>query len=398
MSTPKETIGSTPRRDFIASHLKSIPRSGIRDFFEIVRMRPDVISLSIGEPDFDTPWHIREAAIFALEHGATSYTANLGMLKLREAIARYVQNSYGVSYRPESEILITVGVSEALDLAVRAIAEPGDEIIYHEPCYVSYSPVVAMAHAKGVGVKTQRKDGFRLTRSDLEPHLTSRTKAILLNFPTNPTGAVLSQDDIDGIAALAQEKDLLVITDEIYSELTYDAERVSIAAVPGMKDRTIFLNGFSKAWAMTGFRLGFACAPPELTEAMMKIHQYSMLCAPILSQEAAVEALKFWSEDVETMRKSYENRRNFIHATLNEMGLSCHAPNGAFYAFPYVGDTGLTSHEFSLRLIEEENVACVPGTAFGPAGEGFIRCSYATGMEQIKEAMERMARFVGRLV
>jgi len=397
MTASQKTNDAPPRRDFIASHLKEIPRSGIRDFFEIVRMRPDVISLSIGEPDFVTPWHIREAAIYALEKGATSYTANLGMLKLREAIARYVEESYGATYAPESEILIAVGVSEALDLAVRAIAEPGDEIIYHEPCYVSYSPVVALAHAKGVGVVTRPENDFRLTREDIEPYVTPRTKAILLNFPTNPTGTVLSQEDVDGIAALAIEKDLLVISDEIYSELTYNAERVSIAAVPGMKERLIFLNGFSKAWAMTGFRLGFACAPPELTEAMMKIHQYSMLCAPILSQEAALEALRFWREDVEEMRQSYETRRNFIHGSLNEMGLSCHAPNGAFYAFPYIGATGLTSQEFSLRLIEEETVACVPGTAFGAAGEGFIRCSYATSMEQIKEAMERMARFVKRL-
>ncbi len=394
MTASEPNDGKPPRRDFIASHLKSIPRSGIRDFFEIVRMRPDVISLSIGEPDFVTPWHIREAAIYALEQGATSYTANLGMLKLRQSVARYVEESYGTSYAPETEILIAVGVSEALDLAVRAIAEPGDEIIYHEPCYVSYSPVVAMAHAKGVGIVTRRENDFRLTREEIEPHVTPRTKAILLNFPCNPTGAVLSRDDVDGIAALAQEKDLLVISDEIYSELTYNAERVSIAAVPGMKERTIFLNGFSKAWAMTGFRLGFACAPPELTEAMMKIHQYSMLCAPILSQEAAIEALRFWREDVEEMRQSYETRRNFIQASLNEMGLTCHAPNGAFYAFPYIGGTGLTSREFSLRLIETENVACVPGNAFGAAGEGFIRCSYATGMEQIQEAMQRMARFV----
>lgn len=389
--------GSKSRRSFVASQLQSIPKSGIRDFFDIVSTRKDVISLSIGEPNFVTPWHIREASIFALDHGSTSYTANLGLLELRQRISKYVDTSFDVNYDPVSEILVTVGVSEAMDLAIRAITEPGDEIIYHEPCFVSYSPVIAMAHGKPVPVLTRRQDEFRLTPDLLKKKISDRTKAILLNFPTNPTGAVLERKDVEDIAEIAIKHDLLVITDEIYSELTYEGDRVSIAALPGMKERTIFLNGFSKTWAMTGFRIGFSCAPPYLTDAMMKIHQYIMMCAPILSQKAAIEALKNGNADIVEMRAEYEKRRNFICTSLNEMGLPCHVPKGAFYAFPYIGDCGMTSKEFSLRLIDEENVACVPGTAFGDCGEGFIRCSYATNMDDIKEAMKRMANFVKRL-
>ena len=384
-------------RNFIAQHLRDVPRSGIRDFFDIVETRNDVISLSIGEPDFETPWHIREASMFALDHGATSYTSNRGLLRLREGIADYVRRSYGADYDPRTEILITVGVSEALDLAIRAVVEPGDEVLYHEPCYVSYNPLVRFVHGVPVPVITRAEDDFRLTRELLEQKATSRTKVLLLNFPTNPTGAVLTAKDVAGIAALAIERDWLVITDEIYSELTYEDERVSIAAIPGMKERTIFLNGFSKAWAMTGFRIGFSCAPPDLTEAMMKIHQYTMLCAPVLSQKASIEALENGQDDIVEMRDEYRRRRNFIHQSLNAMGLPCRLPRGAFYAFPYVGGFGLTSREFSLRLIDEEKVACVPGSAFGPAGEGFMRCSYATEMDAIKEAMARLAVFVKRL-
>lgn len=384
-------------RNYVATYLRNIPRSGIRDFFEIVSTRADIISLSIGEPDFTTPWHIREASIFALDHGATSYTANLGLLKLRQAVSKYVEKSFNVSYNPKTEILITVGVSEAFDLAVRAVVEPGNEVLYHEPSYVSYAPIVTLAHGKPVSVRTKRENDFRLTRELLEQKVTKQTKALILNFPTNPTGAVLLSDDVRDIAEFVTEHDLVVITDEIYSELTYEAERVSIASMPGMKERTIFLNGFSKTWAMTGFRIGFSCAPAEFTEAMMKIHQYTMMCAPILSQEAAVEALKNGDPDVTEMRSEYEKRRNFIWSSLNKMGLECHLPKGAFYVFPYIGDYGITSQEFSLRLLNEEKVACVPGTAFGPSGEGFIRCSYATDLEEIKEAMKRMAAFVVRL-
>ncbi|MBM4142573.1 MAG: aminotransferase class I/II-fold pyridoxal phosphate-dependent enzyme [Lentisphaerae bacterium] len=388
---------SRSRPDFVAPHLRDVPRSGIRDFFEIVSQREDVISLSIGEPDFVAPWHIREAAVFALDRGATSYTANLGLRELRQAVAAYVRRSFGPSYDPDTEILITVGVSEALDLAVRAVIAPGDEVLYHAPCYVSYAPVVAFAHGRPVAVPTRAEDGFRLRREALEAQVTPRTRALMLNFPTNPTGAVLAREDAEEIARFAVERDLLVITDEIYSELTYEAERVSVVAMPGMRERTIFLNGFSKTWAMTGFRVGFACAPPGLTEAMMKIHQYTMLCAPVVSQRAAIEALRGGDRDRDHMRAEYEKRRNFLHAGLNEIGLPCGLPGGAFYVFPSVAGRGLTSKEFSLRLLDEEKVACVPGSAFGSAGEGFIRCCFATDIEDIKEALARMGRFVRRL-
>ncbi len=381
----------------IAAHLQNIPRSGIRDFFEIVSSRKDVISLGIGEPDFVTPWHIREAAIYALERGATSYTPNLGTLKLRRSIANYVSRTFHTSYNPANEILVAVGVSEALDIAVRAICNPGDEFIYHEPCYVSYAPTIQFAHGVPVVVQTQPEDNFRLTRAALEKVVTPKSKALLLNFPTNPTGAVLNHEDINQIAAFAIEHDLIVISDDIYAELTYEAERVSILDAPGMRERTIFLNGFSKAWAMTGFRVGFACAPADLTEAMMKIHQYTMLCAPVLAQEAAYEALENGDERVAEMREAYNQRRHVIHEGLNAAGLKCHLPQGAFYAFPYIGHLGMTSQEFALRLLEEENVACVPGTAFGSCGEGFMRCSYATALPEIKEAIKRIGRFVSRL-
>lgn len=389
--------GSKSRRSFVAGHLADMPRSGIRDFFDIVSGRKDVISLGIGEPDFITPWHIREASIYALDKGSTSYTANLGLLELRQEIAKYIKRSFNAHYQPENEILVTVGVSEAFDLALRVVVSPGDEILYHEPSFVSYAPVIKLAHGVPVPVVTRREDGFRLTRKMLGEKVTPRTKALILNFPTNPTGAVLTKKDVEGIAAFAVEHDLLVITDEIYSELTYGVPRVSIATLPGMKHRTIFLNGFSKTWAMTGFRLGFACSTPELVEAMMKVHQYTMMCAPVLSQKAAIEALKNGDADVAAMRTEYERRRNFICSSLNEMGLPCHVPDGAFYAFPYVGRFGLSSKDFALRLLDEQNVACVPGSAFGQSGEGFLRCSYATDLDEIKEAMSRMAKFVAGL-
>ena len=396
MSGSKSRPEPTPR-SYVAGYLRDIPRSGIRDFFDIVSGRKEVISLGIGEPDFVTPWHIREQAMFALDRGATTYTSNRGLIELRRSISDYVGRMFGVEYNPEDEILITVGVSEALDIAIRAIIEPGDEVLYHEPCFVSYAPEVRFAHGVPVAVSTRREDGFRIKRAMLEEKVSKRTKALILNFPTNPTGATLSQADVQDIAAFACKHDLVVITDEIYSELTYeDGERPSIAAVPGMKERTVFLHGFSKGWAMTGFRLGYACSPPELSEAMMKIHQYIMMCAPIVSQMAAVEALKT-QVDTEEMRSSYEKRRNFICAALNEAGLPCPVPKGAFYVFPYVGDYGLSSKDFALRLLDEENVACVPGSAFGASGEGFLRCCYATDIEEIKEATVRMARFVERL-
>ena len=384
-------------RNFVAPYLDKVPRSGIRDFFEIVSTRKDVISLGIGEPDFITPWHIRESSVFALNKGATSYTANLGLLELREAVARYVSRRYAVDYNPKNEIMITVGVSEALDLAIRALVSPGDEVLYHEPCYVSYGPVITFAHGVPVPVETRAEDGFRLTTEALEAKVTARTRVLMLNFPTNPTGAVLNQQDVEALAAFAIKHDLVVITDEIYSELTYEADRVSIAAVPGMQERTIFLNGFSKAWAMTGFRIGFSCAPPALTEAMMKIHQYTMLCAPILAQKAGIEALDNGDDAVQNMRTAYRQRRNLMLEGFQAAGLPCLHPQGAFYAFPRIAATGLSSKAFAMRFLEEENVACVPGSAFGACGEGYIRCAYATSQEKIMEAMIRLARFTKRL-
>jgi len=384
-------------RNRIAKHVRDIPRSGIRDFFDIVSTRDDVISLGIGEPDFTTPWHIREAAIQALERGVTSYTSNMGLLSLRRGISEYVKKKTGVSYNPENEVLITVGVSEALDLAVRALVEPGDEVLYHEPSYVSYSPIAVFAFGKSVAIETKKENGFRLTRAELEEKVTPKTKLLMLNYPNNPTGATLSKKEVEDIAAFAIEHDLIVLADEIYDELTYDRDHFSIISVPGMRERTIYLHGFSKACAMTGFRMGFTCAPPELTEAMMKIHQYTMLCAPILSQEASIEALKNPEEDIAPMKAEYKKRRNFIHSSFEEMGIPCVRPEGAFYAFADISQFGMSSYDFAMKLLEAENVAVVPGTAFGECGAGFIRCSYATSLEQIKEVMVRIASFVKTL-
>jgi aminotransferase len=381
----------------IAKTVRDIPRSGIRDFFEIVSSREDVISLGIGEPDFITPWHIREAAVLALDRGTTSYTSNMGLLALRRGIAEYIEKKTGVGYNPANEVLVTVGVSEGLDIAIRALIEPGDEVLYHEPSYVSYNPLIQFAGGKPVAIQTGKENGFRLRRAELEEYVSPRTKVLLLNYPNNPTGAALNREDVEDIAAFAIEHDLIVLTDEIYDELTYDREHFSIISVPGMKERTIYLHGFSKAWAMTGWRLGFACAPPELTEAMMKIHQYTMLCAPILSQEAAIEALRNADADIGHMKAEYKKRRNFIHASFEEMGIPCIYPAGAFYAFADISRFGMTSRDFALKLLDEQNVACVPGTAFGACGEGFIRCSYATSLDEIKEAMVRIARFIEKL-
>jgi aminotransferase len=376
--------------------VRDIPRSGIRDFFDLVTTMKDVISLGIGEPDFDTPWHVRESTVFALERGATHYTSNFGYLDLRRALARYVAKVFGADYNPDNEVLVTVGVSEALDLALRALLNPGDEVIYHEPCYVSYRATILFANGVPVEVETRADNGFRLTRAMLEAKVTPRSKVLMLNFPNNPTGAVMSRADLEDIAAFAVERDLIVITDEIYAELTYDAPHTSIVSLPGLRDRTIFLHGFSKAWAMTGFRLGYACGPAELIEAMMKIHQYTMLCASSLGQKAALEALARPEVDVAEMVNEYRRRRNFIAAAFTDMGVECHRPLGAFYAFPSVAKFGLPAKEFSLQLLREEKVAVVPGTAFGACGKGFVRCAYATNMENIKEAMVRIRRFIGR--
>lgn len=384
-------------RDFVAEHVRSIPRSGIRDFFDIVQSMDNVVSLGIGEPGFVTPWHIREAAIFALERGKTGYTSNFGLLKLRRAICTYLMEYFHVEYDPNTEVLVTVGVSEALDIALRAIVNPGDEILFHEPCYVSYHPSVRLVHGVGKAIRTRAENKFALTAEDIAASVTPRTKAIMLNFPSNPTGATLTREDVEKIARVCVDNDLLVITDEIYSELTYSGQHNSIAALPGMKERTIFLHGFSKAFAMTGFRIGYACAPAALTEAMLRVHQYSMLCASIISQEAALEALQKGMDDMAAMREQYRLRRNFIVRSFNDIGLPCHMPNGAFYAFPSIRETGLTSREFAVQLLEQQRVAVVPGDAFGPGGEGHVRASYCGPMSDMEKAAERIALFVSNL-
>ena len=382
----------------IARHVASIPRSGIRDFFDLVIGRDDVISLGVGEPDFVTPWHIREAAIYSLEKGQTTYTANLGLLSLRNSISKYVSGFFEIDYDPATEVLVTVGVSEAIDVALRALLNPGDEVIYHEPCYVSYSPSIVMAHGVAVSVETTKEDGFSLKPEALAKAITPKSRVLMLNFPTNPTGSVASYEDLEGIAKLAVTHDLIVLADEIYSELRYDGvKHKSIASMPGMKERTILMHGFSKAFAMTGFRLGYACAPQPIIEAMKKIHQYSMLCAPIMSQHAAIEALENGAPSVERMKDSYHQRRDFLVKRLNEIGLECHTPGGAFYVFPDIRSTGLSSKDFAMGLLEAESVAAVPGGAFGPSGEGFLRCCYATGMDDLRTAMNCMERFVGKL-
>jgi len=379
----------------LSNQLKGIPRSGIRDFFELVIGRTDVISLGVGEPDRPTPWPIREAAIRSLEKGQTSYTSNLGLESLRIGISKYVEDHFRTSYDPKSEILVTVGVSEALDLAFRAVLNPGDEVIFHQPCYVSYGPSITMAYGTPVPVNTRLEDNFALRASDVEKAITSKTKVIALNFPTNPTGAIEPPEELEKIAALCVKHDLLCFTDEIYSELLYDsAQHKSIVEYPGMRERTVLLHGFSKAFAMTGWRLGYACAPPVLLEAMMKIHQYCMLCAPILSQLAAVEALKLGAAAYEPMRQSYEERRNFVVRRLNEMGLHCFNPGGAFYVFPDVSCTGMTGKEFALKLLAEKSIAVVPGNAFGPSGDTCVRCCYATAPELLEKAMDGMEEFV----
>jgi len=389
--------GSLSLRNRINTVVRDIPRSGIRDFFDIVSTMKDVISLGIGEPDFDTPWHVRESTVFALERGATHYTSNLGYLELRKALSKYVSQNFGAEYNPESEILVTVGVSEALDLALRALINPGEEVLYHEPCYVSYRATILFAGGVPLAVETKAENGFRLTRAMLEAKCTPKTKVLMLNFPNNPTGAIMSRQDLEDIAAFARERDLIVITDEIYAELTYDTPHTSIVSLAGLKDRTIFLHGFSKAWAMTGFRLGYACGPAELIEAMMKVHQYTMLCASSLAQKAAIEALTRPDIDVGEMVAEYRRRRNYIASAFAEMGLECHRPLGAFYAFPSVAKFKLPAKDFAMKLLHEEKVAVVPGTAFGECGEGFVRCAYATNLDNIKEAMVRLKRFIGKL-
>jgi aminotransferase len=381
-------------QSFIARHVAALPKSGIRDFFEIVSRMNDVISLGIGEPDFDTPWHIREAAIYALEKGRTHYTSNLGLVELRRAISHYVQENFALAYSPDNEIIVTVGVSESIDLALRALLNPGEAVLYHEPCYVSYHPGVALAHGIAVPVTTRAEDGFSLNAEDIARAWRPGCKVLMMNLPCNPTGGTCDRARLEKIARFAVEKDLIVLSDEIYSELTYEGTHTSIAVFPGMRERTIFLHGFSKAFAMTGFRIGYACGPAVLIDAMMKVHQYTMLCAPILSQEAAVEALLRGADSVKAMREQYHRRRDLIVRRFNESGLKCHLPRGAFYAFPSVASTGLADRDFAYGLLDAERVAVVPGSAFGASGRGFVRASFATGYDQIIEACDRIDRYV----
>lgn len=376
--------------------VETTPPSGIRRFFDVAQQMPDAISLGVGEPDFVTPWHIREAAIYAIERGCTTYTSNAGLPELREAICAYLAERYHVTYDPHTEILITVGVSEALDLALRALLNPGDEVIFVEPCYVSYRPGIRFAGGKPVPVATDGTDGFRVHFKDIEAAITPQTKAILLCYPSNPTGATQNRDDLQAIVDLAVKHDLYLISDEIYDRLTYVGEHVCVPSLKGARDRTILLNGFSKSYAMTGWRIAYACAPPPVAEAMLKIHQYTMLCASHIAQLAALEALKCAESDVREMRLDYDRRRRFFVEGLNEIGLTCHEPSGAFYAFPSIRATGLTSEEFAEKLLYEERVAVVPGNVFGACGEGYIRCSYATEIAQLEEALLRMGRFMKR--
>ncbi len=390
------------RKSFIAPHVAELPKSGIRKFFDIVAQRRDVVSLGVGEPDFDTPWHISRAAVTCLEDGGTHYTSNLGTPALRQAIARYVSRRFRAKFDWKREILATVGVSEAIDLAIRAITSPGDEILYHEPCFVSYSPTIRLAHGIPVCVETRAEDSFRLTVKALEAKVTPRTKALLLNFPCNPTGATLTRADRDAIAKFVVKHDLVLLADEVYAELVYGAGRrageiVSFAEVPALRGRLVLLNGFSKSWAMTGYRLGYACGPRDVIDAMMKIHQYGIMSAPTLAQAAGVEAMDRGDADVERMRAEYARRRDFLVPALNEIGLKTILPRGAFYVFPDIRSTGLSSDEFCLRLLDEHGVACVPGSAFGASGEGFVRMSYATAFEQIQLAVSRIASFVSSL-
>ncbi len=385
------------QRSTISQRVRQIPFSGIRRFFDLLASMEDVVSLGVGEPDFMTPWHVREAAIYAIEKGYTMYTSNYGLLELRQELSRHLEALYGLQYDPQSELLITVGVSEALDLAMRAILDPGDEIVVPDPSYVSYMPCAVLAGGVFVPVPTDIENEFRVRAADIEGRVTERTKAILLGYPNNPTGAVMGRSDLAEVAEVARRHDLLVISDEIYSRLVYDAEHVCFASLPGMKERTILLGGFSKAYAMTGWRIGYAAARAEVIEAMAKIHQYTMLCAPIMGQMAAIEALKAGEAAVREMVEEYNQRRRIIVKGLRDVGLECFDPKGAFYVFPSIKGTGLSSEEFAERLLVEERVAVIAGSAFGECGEGHVRCCYATSLSDIEEALKRMGRFLSAL-
>lgn len=376
--------------------VEKIPPSGIRVFFDLVLGMKDVISLGVGEPDFVTPWNVREAAIYSLEEGYTSYTSNKGLLELRQDISRYLKHKHSLEYDPGDEILITVGVSEAFDLAVRAIINKGDKILIPEPYYVSYGPLVTLAGGKPVFIKLNPENGFKLTSKDILKHCDKKTKGIILNYPNNPTGASYTKQELKNISKAVIKRNLIMISDEIYGDLTYDFNHTPFPTLPGMKERTIYLNGFSKSYAMTGWRIGYAAGPKNIISLMTKIHQYTMLCAPIMSQMAAREALKSADRSTQEMKREYRRRRELIISGLNEIGLACHKPEGAFYAFPSIKISGLSSMEFAKALLKKERVALVPGTAFGPSGEGHVRISYASSLSNIKEALVRIKRFLDK--
>ncbi|MCL2003160.1 MAG: aminotransferase class I/II-fold pyridoxal phosphate-dependent enzyme [Oscillospiraceae bacterium] len=384
-------------KNFIAKTIQDMPPSGIRRFFDVAATMKDVVSLGTGEPDFATPWHIREEAIYTLERRRTTYGANAGMVELRREIARYM-SKYGLSYDAETQVMVSVGASEDIDVAMRALLNPGDEVLLVEPCFVAYKPCVVMAGGVPVTIPTGAENGFRVTAADIEARLTPKTKAVLLSYPCNPTGAILERSELEAVAAVLRERDLVVISDEIYSELTYgDAPHVSIASFPGMAEKTIVINGFSKAFAMTGWRLGFVCGPADLIAAMVKIHQYVLMCAPIIAQYAGIEALRSGAPSVEAMRKEYDGRRRFMLKELREMGIDCFEAKGAFYLFPSIKQFGLSSEDFCDRLLHEARLAVVPGTAFGDSGEGHVRCCYAYSIDNIKEALSRLRNFIQKI-
>ena len=397
------TQGRSGLKTRVASHVAELPKSGIRKFFDIVAQSKDIVSLGVGEPDFDTPWHISRAAVTCLENGGTHYTSNLGTPALRQAICRYLDRRFGARFDWTKEVLATVGVSEAIDLAIRALCEPGDEVLYHEPCFVSYAATIRLAHATPVAVETRAEDEFRLTVAALEEKVTPQTKALLLNFPCNPTGATLDAGQMKEILDFCERHDVILLADEVYSELNYEIDDdasdpeplPSFAAFPAYRNRVILLNGFSKSWAMTGYRLGYACGPEDIIDAMMKIHQYGIMSAPTLAQAAGVEAMDFGDKDVARMRREYKKRRDYLVPALNALGLKTLLPKGAFYLFPDIRATGLSSEDFALKLLKDHGVACVPGGAFGACGEGYVRMSYATSLDKIKIAVARLAQMLG---
>lgn len=385
-------------RDPISKVAREMHPSGIRKFFDVVAEMPEAISLGVGEPDFDTPWHIREAGIYSLEKGRTFYTSNAGLPELKQEVANYYKRKYDITYNGKTEVLITVGGSEAIDMALRAMVDPGDEVVIPEPCYVSYVPCARLAGGVPVTIPLQEKNEFRLTPEELEAAITEKTKVLLLAFPNNPTGAIMEKEDLEKIAKICIEKDIYVISDEIYAELTYTGNpHVTIASLPGMWERTVVINGFSKAYAMTGWRLGFVTGPEEIVQQMTKLHQYAIMCAPTTSQYAGVEALRNGDQDIAKMRESYNQRRRYLVKTLREMGLPCFEPFGAFYVFPSIQHLNMSSDEFATRLLESKKLAVVPGTAFGDCGEGFLRISYAYSLDELKEALGRIREFLTEL-